>query len=83
MATPWSSRENASKKKKEKREGYFHSERSYGAFYRSIPLPEGAQTEQTAAQFNNGVLEVSVPIPEVKAKRQDIPIQEAPKPKAA
>jgi HSP20 family protein len=69
--------------KEEKREGYYHSERSYGTFYRSIPLPEGAKADQTAAQFNNGVLEVSVPIPEVKAKRQDVPIQEATKPKAA
>lgn len=69
--------------KEEKREGYYHSERSYGKFYRSILLPEGAKTDQTAAQFNNGVLEVSVPIPEVKAKRQDIPVQEGPKPKAA
>lgn len=69
--------------KEEKREGYYHSERSYGKFYRSIPLPEGAKTDQTAAQFNNGVLEVSVPIPEAKAQRQDIPVQEGPKPKAA
>jgi len=69
--------------KEEKREGYYHSERSYGSFYRSILLPEGAKVDQTAAQFNNGVLEVSVPIPEAKAKRQDVPIQEASKPKAA
>jgi HSP20 family protein len=69
--------------KEEKREGYYHSERSYGTFYRSIPLPEGAKADQTAAQFNNGVFEVTVPIPEVKAKRQDVPIQEASKPKAA
>ena len=69
--------------KEEKREGYYHSERTYGAFYRAIPLPEGAKVDQTAAQFNNGVLEVSVPIPEVKVKRQDVPIQEASKAKAA
>lgn len=69
--------------KEEKREGYYHSERSYGVFYREIPLPEGAKADQTAAQFNNGVLEVSVPIPEVKTKRQDVPIQEASKAKAA
>jgi len=65
--------------KEEKREGYYHSERSYGKFYRSIPLPEGAKTDQTAAQFNNGVLEVTVPIPEVKTKRQDVPVQEGAK----
>ena len=69
--------------KEEKREGYYHSERSYGKFCRSILLPEGAKTDQTAAQFNNGVLEVSVPIPEVKAARKDIPVQEGQKPKAA
>jgi len=63
----------------EKREGYYHSERSYGRYYRSIPLPEGAKTEQTAARFDNGVLEVRIPIPETRAKRQDIPIHEGSK----
>ena len=29
--------------KKEEREGYSYSECSYGSFYRSIPLPEGAR----------------------------------------
>jgi HSP20 family protein len=65
--------------KEEKREGYYHSERSYGKFYRSIPLPEGAKADLTAAQFNNGVLEVTVPIPEEKAKRKEIPVQEGSK----
>jgi len=65
--------------KEEKREGYYHSERSYGKYYRSIPLPEGAKTEQTAAQFDNGVLQVKIPIPETRAKRQDIPIHEGSK----
>ena len=69
--------------KEEKREGYYHSERSYGKFYRSIPLPEGAKADQTAAQFNNGVLEVIVPIPEAKENRKEIPVQEGAKPKAA
>ena len=65
--------------KEEKREGYYRSERSYGKFYRSIPLPEGAKVEQTAAQFNNGVLEVTIPVQEVKAKSQEIPVQEGSK----
>lgn len=69
--------------KEEKREGYYHSERSYGKFYRSIPLPEGAKGDQVVAQFNNGVLEVTVPVPEVKPKRQEVPVQEGPKAKAA
>jgi HSP20 family protein len=62
--------------KEEQREGYYHSERSYGKFYRSLPLPENAQTDQTAAQFNNGVLEVTIPVPEAKAKRQEVPVQD-------
>jgi HSP20 family protein len=65
--------------KEEKREGYYHSERNYGTYYRSIPLPEGAKTEQTAARFENGVLEVRIPTPEGRAKRQDIPIHEGSK----
>ena len=68
--------------KEKKEEGYFRSERSYGKFYRSILLPEGAKTDQTAAQFNNGVLEVTVPIPEVKKTSKEIPVQEGAKPKA-
>jgi HSP20 family protein len=63
--------------KEERREAYYHSERSYGKFYRSILLPEGANTDQTAAQFNNGVLEVIVPIPEAKAVRKEIPVKAA------
>lgn len=65
--------------KEEKREGYYHSERSYGKFYRSILLPEGAKADQTAAQFKDGVLEVTIPIPEAKAATKEIPIQEGEK----
>lgn len=69
--------------KEEKREGYYHSERSYGQFYRSISLPEGANADQVAAQFNNGMLEVTVPLPEAKQKPKEVPVQEGPKAKAA
>jgi HSP20 family protein len=69
--------------KEEKRAGYYHTERSYGTFFRSITLPEGAKADLTAAQFNNGILEVTVPVPELKAKRQDIPVLEGVKKVAA
>jgi len=69
--------------KEEKLEGYYHSERSYGQFYRSILLPEGANIDQVAAQFNNGVLEVSVPLPEAKQKPKEVPVTDGPKAKAA
>jgi HSP20 family protein len=35
----------------EEREGFYRSERSYGSFYRSIPLPEGVIVEQAKATF--------------------------------
>jgi HSP20 family protein len=59
----------------EERGGIHRSERSYGAFYRSIPLPEGANIEQAKAQFNNGVLEVKVPIPKTQERTRQIPIE--------
>ena len=47
----------------EEREGFYRSERSYGGFYRVIPLPEGAITDQAKADFRNGVLEITMPAP--------------------
>jgi HSP20 family protein len=69
--------------KEEKREGYYHSERTYGHFYRSITLPEGAQFDKASAEFSNGVLEISIPVFEAKTKAREIPVQEAGKTKAA
>ena len=39
----------------EEREGFYRSERSYGSFYRVVPLPEGAITDQAKATFHDGV----------------------------
>jgi HSP20 family protein len=47
----------------EEKEGFHRSERSYGSFCRSISLPEGVNADQVQAQFKDGVLEVTVPIP--------------------
>lgn len=69
--------------KEEKKEGYYHSERSYGRFYRSIPLPEGAEVDKASAEFTNGVLEVLIPVPKVEHKRREIPVHEGAKAKAA
>ncbi len=43
----------------EEREGFYHSERSYGSFYRAIPLPEGVIADTADASFKDGVLEVT------------------------
>ena len=51
--------------------------RSYGRFYRAVPLPEGATLEDVKATFANGVLEVSVPIaPKAENKARVIKVEE-------
>ncbi|MBD9498495.1 Hsp20/alpha crystallin family protein [Ensifer adhaerens] len=45
----------------ESKKGYHLLERSYGSFYRSIPLPSGVDEDKVAAQFKNGVLTVTLP----------------------
>lgn len=59
----------------ENRGGIHVSERRYGRFYRAIPLPEGAKTDQVTARFDNGVLEITVPTEEPRSKSREIPIQ--------
>jgi HSP20 family protein len=58
----------------EEREGWHRSERSYGSFYRSIQLPEGAKAEEAKANFRDGVLEISMPAPEREGRRRQIEI---------
>jgi HSP20 family protein len=55
----------------------YRSERQYGEFYREIPLPEGVSADQANAQFRDGVLEVTVPVPQQASNRREIPIQTA------
>ena len=62
--------------KEEKREGYYRSERSYGSFYREIPLPEGAKTEDATATFRNGVLEITMRVPKVETSTRKLEIKE-------
>ena len=61
--------------REEKRHGVYRSERTYGSFYREIPLPEGTDPEQAKATFRNGVLEVTMPAPPRPAKGRRIPIE--------
>jgi HSP20 family protein len=68
--------------KEEKREGYFHTERSYGRFYRAIPIPDGANADNATANFNNGVLNVVIPFPEILPKAREIVVTEGAPAKA-
>ena len=59
-------------KKKEEEESdkdYYRSERVYGAFMRSLPLPAEVNPEKIHAAFKNGVLEVRLPKSEEAKKR--------------
>ncbi len=42
---------------------FYHTERSYGSFYRSIPLPEGVDPQTAQADFKEGVLDVTFDAP--------------------
>src|SRR5215471_2817955 len=57
------------REQEEEHEGVYRSERSYGSFYRVIPLPEGAMTDQAKATFKDGVLEITMPAPPEQAQR--------------
>ena len=60
---------------KEDHEGYHRWERSYGQFYRSIALPEGAKRDQVKAELQDGILKVSVPGAQAEKKSQQVPIE--------
>jgi len=59
----------------EKDKGYYHSERSYGSFYRRLPLPEGVKAEETRANFRDGVLEITIPTEQRQEHRRNIEIK--------
>jgi HSP20 family protein len=62
----------------EEREGYFRSEREYGQFYRTIPLPEGVIPESAQATFRDGVLEITMQAAPAEAnKGRKLEIKEA------
>ena len=57
---------------------FYRFERRFGAFSRSVTLPQGVQEDAIQASYANGVLEVRVPKPEEpKPKRIQIDRQDA------
>jgi len=56
--------------------GYYRSERSYGSFCRTIPLPEGAKPESASASFENGVLTIEMEAPKQEPKGRRIEVRE-------
>jgi HSP20 family protein len=66
------------KGEKEEEEGdYYHSERSYGYFDRTIALPQGIDADNAKAKFKKGVLKVTIPKkPEAQSSRRKIELTE-------
>jgi HSP20 family protein len=58
-------------------ETFVRRERRYGAFSRSMPLPEGVDPEKIEARTADGVLEVIVPLPE-EAVHEPVTIKAKP-----
>lgn len=55
--------------------GFYRTERSYGSFFRTIPLPKGAKPETASASFENGVLKIEMDAPgeeEAQARRIEV-----------
>ena len=56
--------------KEVKEEDYYHCERSYGSFYRAVPLPAEVDKDKIDADYDDGVLEVTLSkLPEKKTKK--------------
>ena len=60
----------------EKKGEFYRCEREYGSFYRAVPLPDGVSFDDVKANFADGVLEVSVPLPVTAEKKRHVEIEE-------
>lgn len=59
----------------EKKEGFYHSECSYGSFSRSVTLPAEVDADKADASYANGVLKIHLPKTEpeqAKAKKIEV-----------
>ena len=60
--------------RKSEETGPEYRETFYGKFERSLALPQGVETDKIVARYENGVLEIRVPLPAQLAGRK-IPVQ--------
>jgi HSP20 family protein len=64
---------------------YLRQEVEYGSFARTVALPEGVKADNIHATHHNGVLDITIPLPDSMAAKK-VPIQiegETPKQIAA
>ncbi len=60
--------------KQERDENYHRVERSYGAFTRSLRLPQEVRSEKIEANYKDGILKITLPKSE-EAKKKEIKIK--------
>jgi HSP20 family protein len=56
--------------------GYYRSERSYGSFYRTIPLPEGTNVDSASATFRDGVLKIELDAPRTERRGRTLEVKD-------
>lgn len=61
-----------SEEKEEKKERYMRRERRYGSFSRSMVLPKGVKADDIEATTEDGVLEVTIPMPKEEKQKVEI-----------
>jgi HSP20 family protein len=71
--------EHSSESEEEKGD-YMRRERRYGSFSRSMSLPAGVNVDDIRSTTEDGVLEVTIPIPKAEEKQ---PVEIETKPKAS
>jgi len=60
--------------KEQKEQDFYRHERSFNRFYRAVRLPASVDESKAKATFNNGVLEISLPMT-AKAKESTIKVE--------
>jgi HSP20 family protein len=61
-----------SEEREEKKERYVRRERRYGSFSRSMALPKGVEADDIQATTEDGVLEVTIPMPKEEKRKVEI-----------
>ncbi|MFB0527680.1 MAG: Hsp20/alpha crystallin family protein [bacterium] len=58
-----------------KEKDYYYSERAYGSFYRTLPLPVIVEKEKVKASYKDGILTIELPkTKEATSKETDVQI---------
>jgi len=67
------------KTEEDKARNFKRVERSYGSFFRRMKLPKGADVKQISANFDKGILKITIPQPQAKEEEgHEVEIREEP-----